>query len=166
MVGRGQRRMTAWDDTNVGSDIPTGTPAHIRLMGQGLDPEMRGCTLIRLMPNLHLRAASPGAVSGSQMVYFGVSLVSEDAFGAGTMPNPEVTGDFPVSGWLWRDTQLVVDETLANGPMPLIEVRRDLRSMRKLDRAALILTIFNQAQEGTTFNVRISGMVRALYKLP
>ena len=127
---------------------------------------MRGCTLIRILINLNLRASTPGAVSGQQLAWFGIGLYSEEAFAAAVLPDAQTSSEFPVGGWLWREAILVVDETLANGPMPLQVVSRDLRAMRKLDRGALILTFHNQAVEGTTFNVRCNGMVRCLYKLP
>ena len=47
-----------------------------------------------------------------------------------------------------------------------LAVSKDFRSMRKLDRSTMVLIMENAAVEGSTFNVRVNGLVRVLYKLP
>ena len=132
------------------------------------DPEKRGCTLVRLIMDFVMFASPPGAVSGRQVVSMGIAVVSDDAFSSGAtgMPNPEVSTDYPVGGWLWRKVVPVFDETLATGHVPPVEVRQDLRAMRKLDRSTLAFLAFNDAGEGSPFTVQWIGIIRSLYKLP
>jgi len=135
-------------------------------MGNVADTEKRGCTLVRTVVGLCLRAASPGVVSGQQRVTIGIALVSDDAFSASAVPDVEDAADFPVQGWLWREVRLVYDETLATGIINPVEVRLDLRAARKLDRSSMVLLMSNENLEGTGFDVRVLGLIRSLYKLP
>ena len=165
-VVRAQRRLTAWDDENVGFDIASGTEGNLELAQNVADPEKRGCTAIRILVNVWLHASTPGAVSGSQILSIGIALTSDDAFAGSVLPDAEVAADFPVSGWLYRERFMVTDELLSSGVIQPIHVNRDLHASRKLDRATLFIQFANGAIEGSTFNVRAVGLVRVLYKLP
>ena len=130
------------------------------------DPEKRGCTIVRMLLGLSLSAATPGVVSGSMRITMGISMVSDDAFVAAALPEADTTADFPVSGWLYRDEYRIVDETLASGVIMLTRVEKDLRTQRKMDRSSLVFQLESNLAEGTAFDVRCTGIVRALYKLP
>ena len=131
------------------------------------DAEKRGCTLIRILLYMQSAATIPGAVSGQQVASFGIGLTSGDAFAASAFPDANETTDFPVLGWLFRRSWLIKDETLAAGgswDYNIIDV--DLRAARKLDRSEVFYHVFNAPLEGTSFNVRMHGSIRILYKLP
>ena len=130
------------------------------------DTEKRGCTLIRTIMSMTLMPNSPGVVSGVTRVRMGIQMVSDDAFAANSMADPENAADYPVQGWLWRGHELVVDETLATGVVPFVAVKIDLRAQRKCDRSQAVLSVNNETLEGTAFTLRFVGMIRALYKLP
>ena len=167
-AARAQRRGTAWDDQIIlGTTITNAATTTALLLAENVaDPEKRGCTVVRVIPHLYIMPATVGVVSGVQAVSLGIGLVSDDAFAAGVFPEPNSDDDFPVSGWMYRDTFAVKDETLATGPIPPIELYRDLRVQRKLDRSSMCLMMINQGIEGSTFNVMLIGVVRVLYKLP
>ena len=97
---------------------------------------------------------------------WGLEMTSEDALAVGAMSDPDDASDFPVSGWLIRRRVFIVDETLANGPLPPVREDFDLRAMRKLDRSTLAFVVNNNGVEGTAFAVRTTGLIRVLYKLP
>ena len=162
------RRKTAWDDQIlIGQTVVNAaSPAGFLLVENAADPEKRGCTVVRIIVDLAVNADVPGSVSGQEVTSFGIALVSDDAFVAAAFPEPNDETDYPVSGWLWRKVILVQDETLATGPIPPVRVYQDLRVARKLDRASLTLIVMTQGIEGSTFNTRLTGIVRALYKLP
>ena len=130
------------------------------------DPEKRGCTIVRILAHLWLTATTPGAVSGIQRVHCGIGLASDDAFSANALPDIDQDSDFPVGGWMWRDLYVIKDETLASGVFAPIEIKVDLRAQRKMDRASVFLARSNTANEGSAFSVRMTGLVRVLYKLP
>ena len=148
--------------------VSSGSTSEVGLVDDTADPEKRGCTLIRLIMDFWMFPSIPGAVSGRQVVTMGIGVVSDDAFAAGSsgLPNPEVDGDYPVGGWLWRHKVPIFDETLATtGPL-VIRIKEDLRAMRKLDRSTVALMMKSVSNEGTSFTVQWMGIIRALYKLP
>ena len=162
------RRLTAWDDqvitlTTLASG---GTGLQLLLCENVADPEKRGCTLIRIIIGLSFFPTPPGQVSGRQAVSFGIALASDDAFTGGALPDPETDDDYPVSGWLFRTTFPVFDETLAtSGPIGY-RIERDIRSGRKLDRSSIYMDMHSAGDEGTQFSIGVIGLVRCLYKLP
>ena len=160
------RRLTAWDDRMLNQTLADNSQDVQALMVNIADPEKRGCTLIRTLVHMQYLATNPGTVSGVNLVHFGMALVSDDAFAASIVPDTETGDDFPVMGWVFRDQISVVDETLATGPIPPVDVRLDLRSARKLDRSTLVWIAKSVSREGTVFAVQQTGIVRCLYKLP
>jgi len=166
-MARAQRRNTAWDDTRIASDVANGSTANVEIASDVGDAEKRGCTLIRTILSLWIHASTPGAVSGSQIVFLGMQLASDDAFTGGALPDVEVGADFPMAGWIWRESVFITDETLAaGGSIQPIALWRDIRSQRKLDRSTVMLSIHSAPTEGTAFNIRVVGLMRLLYKLP
>ena len=162
----GGRRLTAWDDTFFDLVVASGATSSVALVNNVADPEKRGCTLVRMILDFEFIASAPGVFSGVQRVSAGIMVVSDDAFVGNVMPNPEDASDYPVGGWLWRTQKQVRDETNATGPVPRIGMEKDLRAMRKLDRAQLVLTVHNESVEGSSFTVGFVGLIRCLYKLP
>ena len=167
-AARRQRRLTAWDDQVMvaGFTATSGGGNAVLLAENVSDPEKRGCTVVRLLARLTLAPATPGAVSGVQTLAMGILTMSDDAYTASAFADPEQDADYPVGGWLYRDVVTVRDETLASGIVAFPEVVLDLRAQRKLDRSTLAFRVFNSALEGTAFTVRITGIIRVLYKLP
>ena len=160
------RRLTAWDDRMLNQTLADNSQDIQGLMVNVSDPEKRGCTLIRTLVHVQYLATAPGTVSGVNLVHYGIALVSDDAFAASIVPDSESGDDFPVLGWVFRDTTTVVDETLATGPIAPVDVRLDLKSARKLDRSSLVWIAKSVSREGTVFAVQQTGIVRCLYKLP
>ena len=161
------RRGTAWDDKLVNFSVANGSATSaIELVTNVADNEKRGCTLVRLLLDLYLWPATPGNVSGRQNYDLGVALISDDARLASAFPDPDDAADYPVSGWLWRTRVLVIDETLATGPIPPGRVKEDIRAQRKLDRSSVMLINNNTLVEGNPFTVQVTGIIRVLYKLP
>ena len=167
-TARAARRNTAWDDSILNVDyVSGGATQGNRIMEDVADPEKRGCTVVRILISLSMYAAGdPGAVSGVQRTSLGICTMSDDAFDAAAFPDPNVNADFPVSGWMYRNTFAVRDETLATGIVPFVMIEKDLRVQRKMDRAALVLLGVSEGIQGSGFNVKIVGMIRVLYKLP
>ena len=165
--GAAPKRVTAWDDTLIDLTVANLAATQSQGLVQNVaDPEKRGCTAVRMILHLQLFPTSPGAVSGVQNVQFGVGLVSDDAFVAAAMPDPSAGDDFPVGGWMYRDSLLVVDETIATGPVPFTVVKQDLKVQRKLGRSTVALMANNTAIQGSNFAIGFRGIIRILYKLP
>ena len=165
-AARAQRRLTAWDDTSVDFQTADGARSAQLLVGNVADPEKRGCTLIRTLLALQLTPAVPGGTAGVTRVRVGVMLVSDDSFSADAMPDVEQDADFPIAGWVYRDHFLVLNHTTTAGPPHIVEIRRDLRSQRKMDRSTVTIQMHNDSISGAAFTTRLIGLVRNLYKLP
>ena len=164
--GPAVRRGTAWEDHFVTIEIANGGSINEDLLTNTTDSERRGYTLVRQILRLDLVADVPGGVSGKQQVSLGIGLASDDAFAAGALPEPEAGVDFPVTGWLWRSQYIVIDELLINGLVAPIRIDEDLHAARKLDRSTLYIRAHSTVEQGTAFQVALTGLIRSLYKLP
>ena len=165
-VARAQRRTTAWDDQQFQLTVADNSSQPLLLAENVGDAEHRGCTVVRMIIHLGFNCAIPGLVSGQAIQHVGIGLVSDDAFVANALPDPETDADFPVSGWLWRDAFVYISETLATGMPEVVRIFRDLRVMRKLDRSSLVFMWHNNGIEGNGFTMQVTGIIRVLYKLP
>ena len=160
------RRSTTWFDTRFNFDVATGSQATLRITPTGDDLE--GFTIARIRATMIWYPSTPLAVSGVQEVSFGIGMASEEAFTAGSLPDPVTDIDYPERGWIVKDTALVVDELLSTGagiPPPLRLVY-DLRAQRKIDKGMAYWIANNAAIQGSTFNVRMFGLIRLLCLRP
>ena len=162
------RRMRRWADKLMNLNVNSSASSTFDLTNEFTANETAGLTVVRMILCYSLRAATPGAVSGQQVVDIGVGLFEAEAFAAGVLPDVQSEADYPRGGWLYRCRHLAVDETLANGPMPMLEVNKDIRSQRRLGGpdVALGVLVRNDPLEGTTFSIRVVGIIRTLYLLP
>ena len=167
-VNGAARRRTAWDDTLLSTfTISSGGQNDVELMPAIIDPEKRGYTLIRMVMHLYVAPQAPGVQSlALQAVDVGIGLFSPDARAANAFSDPGAAGDFPVTGWIYRDRFMVRDELITDGIVPWADVRLDIRAMRKLDRADPVLVVDNANVTGAGFVVVVGGIIRILYKLP
>ena len=120
--------------------------------------------MIRTLICLYVLPAPISTVAGVQSVVIGIGVASQEAFAAGVVADPQTDLDFPQGGWVYRCRHAVIDDSTPGYPTPVI--KEDLRSMRKIHRGELFMTVENLAAEGTTFSIRYVGIVRSLIKLP
>ena len=164
--GNVRRRTTAWDDQTITSlTASSGASQEVLLIENVADSEKRGCTLVRTLVRLTAMPSSITSVNGIQLVHFGIGLTSDDAFAAGALPDVEIDDDYPVAGWVWRDSVYVRDSTVASAGQ-IVRLEAELQSQRRLDRSSVFLTFSNVPVQGTPFAVSVGGIVRMLYKLP
>ena len=163
--GSPARRRTAWDDELIGTTVAN-AGQQVNLIAQNVsDPEKRGCTIIRVIYHMWFLPNSPGAVNGVEQITLGIGIASDDAFSAGAIPEADTAADFPMSGWMYRDRLLVVDSIDAKDS-PAVELYRDLRVSRKMERGSVYVTHESDGFVGSAFTVAFSGIIRVLYKLP
>jgi len=157
-------RKATWIDTLIAFSVASGAQQVISLMGGLLPIETRGYTLTRTI--LELSMVPPTAVSdGFQAVSLGVQLVSQEGFNAGVVPDPNVGADRPPRGWVYRTRRAVAGAASMVSHDPLL-IMADIRAKRRVDDGELVLTINNDAIDGTAFSVRLDGIVRCAYLLP
>ena len=157
-------RMTDWVDTVVVLDAATGAQDFISLI-TGLAPvNMRGVTLVRTLVRLSLQSATVAGAWGTQNVNLAIGVASQEAFAAGTLPDPLTSGDKPPRGWVYR-TAVTAAQNGVGGPV-VSEIVADIRAARKIENGELFLIMNNSTALGTAFSVRVRGLVRCLFKLP
>jgi len=149
-------------------DFPVGQAAQFLSL---LTPELtssldtRGMTLIRTILGFSVFPHVPGAVNGIQAVDVGIQVVSEEGFNAAVVPDPSDSTETPRLGWIFRGRYMVVDSVDSHdGPYQRYDF--DIHSMRKIDQGKLHIAIDNTSSQGTTFTVRLAGLVRCLIKMP
>ena len=157
-------RKASWFDTIPAVAPASGAQSIISLMGGVLPLDSRGYTLTRTIVDVNL--APPTAVSdGQQIVSMGIGLVSQEAFVAGVVPDPNVALDRPARGWVWRTQVIVAGAASMVSHVPWT-IRADLRGMRRVDDGELVLIVNNDALDGTSFAVFVRGIVRCAFLLP
>ena len=156
-------RPRAWADTLVNQDLTT-TQANFDLT-LNLAPTDTS-TLVRLVVHLNMFPDDiPTAGETIQSIALGIQTVSAEAFAAAVMPDPDVAADVPALGWLWRDnvgeftqtTNSVIDS------YHYPEIKYDGRAARKVDRGVVALTVQKTIIVGVAHDLRMVGIVRALY---
>ena len=128
--------------------------------------EQTGCTVTRILMDLVACPTSAVAADGLMRVSIGIGEVSEEAFNALVVPDPNVNAEEPVSGWMYKAMKavqsIVVPDHVHAGVF-----KEDLRAQRKLgNRSKLVMVTNNDAIEATAFDVVVVGLVRVLLLLP
>ena len=158
------RRATRWIDTSIDTPVTAGTPQNLTLLGALGADDIPGLTLTRLLVHLTMFANASPTAFGAVEMGVGIGLATGDAFAAAALPDVETDTDFPIRGWVLRDSLVLpyeVDSTEYR------EMRLDLRAQRKLDeQTELFIQFRNETMVGTALVCRMTGLVRALMKMP
>ena len=154
-----------WIDTVTDFSIASGAAANISLMTGVSSTQTRfdQMTLVRTIIGCELAYTVHDFGEGSQVVFLGIGMTSQEAFAAGSFSDPDVNTDFPVRGWVWRAGYRIFGFA---ADQPAVFIRRidlDLRSQRKLENGEMFLATKNNAHEGATGAVDITGMIRQLW---
>ena len=156
-------RPTDWVDTVINLEVSTGNQSVTSLV-TGLSPQdMRGVTVIRTIIMLGMFSNTVAGAYGVQQLDLGIGIASQEAFAAGVLPDPNISGDKPPRGWMWRAEKMVAQNG-AGAPV-VVEVEVDIRGARKVENGEVYLIAFNTALVGTSFQVNVRGLIRQLYKL-
>ncbi len=154
-----------WIDTGLGLVVASAGQANVSLMTGVSATQTRfdRMTLLRTILGFDIAYAVRDSGEGSQLVSIGIGVTSQEAFAAGSLPDPEVDGDFPARGWVWRNRYRIFGFA---ADQPAVFTRRvdlDLRAMRKLENGEAYLIAANGAVEGATAVINIHGIVRQLW---
>ena len=153
-----------WHDELVNTAIASGAQGIRDVMGNLSQDETRGSTIVRVILDLDISASPTNGVIGTQMVDIGLGVVSEDAFAASAVPDPSTETDRPPRGWLFRTRCVIYDDI--DRTIKGTVCKGDFRGKRRLDAGILALILNNEARDGNTFSVRMTGICRTLYLLP
>jgi len=139
-------RNRAWADLRLNGDaLVVGTPITVDLLA--VAPTVDTLTAVRIVGDITVSVLVGSTVVDSlSVVDLGIGVSSLEAFTvAGTsLPNPADAFDYPPRGWLYVATQPVRQQAESTGV--IVQVARfvfDIRSMRKIDKGKLFMTIVN-----------------------
>ena len=161
-------RTPYWIDTVVGVQATAGAGGVVLdLDNMATQSESRGTTLIRCLAHLFVASSVEGGVTGQAIAHLGIGVASREAFALGIsgVPDPATESERPPRGWIWRDAAMV-REISGSVTGAFVDLKVDVRSMRKVDDGRLFLRIEPIVLSGTGFVVQIAGLVRCLCKLP
>jgi len=157
------KRRLAWGTTRFQGILTSNVTQVTDLLSSLID--MDTLTAIRIVGHLVLIPSSVSASAlGSTGVDFGIGVISAEALAAPTVPDPNVNGDVPAAGWLYRSRLIHMREN--NGPTEaggfIDSVDFDIRAARKVDRGKLFFATHPEAIDGTILAVRLAGIIRVL----
>ncbi len=160
-------RHRAWGDTRVSVVLVNGTPQQIDLNLAG--PQGETLTVVRLIGRLtgypnDIEAQVTGAMGVD--LACGVSGATPFALGVTGTPDLQDVSELPPRGWLYRSQMLVLKDHASGATSEQLHVDTlafDLKAGRKLDRGVLYVKFESFNSNGATaFNVRLTGVIRAL----
>ncbi len=170
--GRGRRsgsarRQSQWVDTNVSAQIGSGARLDATLLGGLGAQDIPGLTVVRTIGTLWFLSTVPGGSNGANRLDLGVGLVQGEALAAGVTADPETASDFPLRGWVHRDSIIVVEAIDSNDPAA-VGMRWDARVSRKLltQDSEFMVTFTNTNVQGTALTVDVEGWIRCLFLMP
>ena len=133
-------------------------------MGNLQPVDSRGMTIVRTIITLDL--IPPAAVSdGWQRLSLGIGVFSQEAFAGSVFPDPDVAGDRPPRGWLYRTMRAVPGAAAMTNAAP-VHIEVDVKGKRKVDDGELAIVFDNDPIDGTAFSIRVIGLVRAVFLMP
>jgi len=154
-----------WIDSVVDSSISSGGVINVDLTVDYSNEQTRAyqMTLMRTIVRLDLAAVVHDAGEGSQKMGMGFGIISQEAFGAGVLPDPQTQGDFPPRGWIYRGIWRTYSFQAGVADVHVRPVDLDLRSRRKLENGLCFMIVDNLPVEGTATSMRVTGIVRQLW---
>jgi len=160
MVGR-----MLWIDTLVNSDVASNGQEAVDLTVDFTSEETRlaQLTLMRSILRIDIAYTVHDSGEGSQRLSLGLGVESQEAFAAGVHPDPNVAGDFPARGWVYRGSWRVFGFAADQPAVNVARVDLDMRSRRKLENGLSFAVMDNTPMEGVAAVVRVTGWIRQLW---
>jgi len=154
-------RRTTWVDTLVGFTVANGAQGLVSL-ATGVSPTFtQEATILRTIYKLYLMSTTVAGAWGVQQVDLGWAVASQEAFAAGTVPDPAVATDFPRLGWMHRERCMATQNGTGTGIYELC--MGDSRAKRIISRGEPYLVVDSSNLLGTSFTIEVRGLIRQLY---
>ena len=164
-VRGGPRRRRQWWTTNHNAGLAVGE-SFVDLLQNLPETEQMGCTVTRIIMDMWYSPGFGVTSDSGMLIDIGIGIISEESFDASVMPDPGSNAEEPVTGWMYK-ARSVSRVDVTRGDILHGHLAADLRAQRKMgNRAKLTLITEIAGQEGATFTVRQTGLVRVLCLLP
>ena len=157
------QRHRAWADTIFGLSVVAGAAqSNNDLLANA--PTIDTITAVRLIIQLEAVPTLGTTVDGVMAFDIGVGVTSLEAFTANATPDVNSDDEYPPRGWLYIGRKLVLadspDVNFQTSKVAMFDV--DIRSMRKVDKGKLYLSMSANQISGTSFSLVVGGRVRVL----
>jgi len=154
-----------WFDNVLTTVLGIGTISNTDLLADSdpIQTRINQMTLLRTIIGLDLGRTVHDSGEGSERVSLGIGVISQEAFAATVTPDPNVQGDFPPRGWVWRSVYRTYGFAADQPAVHSVRIDLDLRSMRKLENGVMCLTMLAETLEGSSSTVTALGIIRQLY---
>ncbi len=159
-----QRRKTQWVDSLQSFALATGGKQETSLLSDLIPQDTQGMTLVRTIIRLFTFPGESSGALGAQAIDLGIGVADQEAFAAAVLPDPEVAGDEPALGWVWRDR--LVSIIPSDGDVISHMLQADIKSQRKIDDGELYFSASSTSILGTSHTLQLAGLIRCLFKLP
>jgi len=156
---------TFWSDQLFSDDVVNGGQFVLTLIPSFSAAEQRltGITLMRTIIGLDIGYTVHDSGEGSQIVDIGMAIVSQEAFAASVISDPNIANEHPTRGWIFRARGRVFGFAASQPVVFTWRLDRDIRARRKLDNGEAIVIITNNASEGAAGTIRATGLIRTLW---
>jgi len=92
----------------------------------------------------------------------GIGVATVPAFNANEVPEPDISTEYPIRGWLYKTNQWMIMPGAQSGKMMMPSWHFDIRTMRKIDKGILYVAAGNNNVSGTADTILVGGLIRAL----
>ena len=168
--GRSLRRKTAWSVGTGGTTVLTLSSSSTAFVGQSLQPNVEGLTVVRLRGYLRAVLTAVAGANDGFSGAFGIGIASTPAVvaGVGSVPTPITEQD--AENWLyWRALSLQsMTATIADGVNAvscMLDYEIDSKAMRKFPDETSLYAIIEVIENGTSV-MDVWHDSRMLFKLP
>ena len=169
-VARAPRRQTSWSVGPGGSSLTAISASANTILGGAVQVVPEGSTLVRTHGSFQAYLASANAIDSGFHAALGITLVSNEAFNAGSAAIPDPLLDVDWEGWLFHrlfDLH-AVDAAPATNPvnqLTSIQFAFDSKAMRKFDVGLSLVGMLGTAENGTSAAMGVWFDSRVLIKL-
>ncbi len=169
MTQQRQRRRGTWADRLINILLVSGVQSTpLDLLVDLTDSE--NVTVDRMIVHLSIVPSDESTnEQGNQRIDVGIGVVSSEAFAVATLPDPVQSGDYPIRGWLYRDSYAYMRQnssTFGVEDYMYPTVRADLRASRRVEKGVLMVVFDNLNSFGSAMSVRVLGIIRTHVLLP
>jgi len=156
---------TLWIDTLYDVSVANGAQFVQSLMTGQTFSETRlvGMTLMRTILRLDLAPVVMDSGEGSQAVDLGIAVGSQESVAASVVPDPDVAGNFPTRGWVYRGRWRVWGTAADRAVVVWRPIDEDIRARRKLENGEVYIVVDNNLVEGFANSIRLVGIIRQLW---
>ncbi len=156
-----------WIDTLPNATVAIETKIAVSLLQDTDINRFQRMTLTRTIIGIDVARLTHDSGEGSEQVFLGIGIVSQDAFATGgaATPDPFSMQDFPIRGWVWRAAYRVYGFAADQPAVYNARVDLDIRGQRKLENGVMVLMITNKNFEGSNSVITVNGIIRQLWKM-